>query len=54
MRADTASPYYDGPAEILTRAFGVPVVLAEALRDVSGITAAYIYGSWCGGIKVLR
>jgi len=31
---------------VLTRAFGVPAVLAEALRDVDGITAAYIYGSW--------
>jgi DNA-binding transcriptional ArsR family regulator len=46
VRADTASPYYSGLAEILTRAFGVPAVLAEALRDVSRITAAYIYGSW--------
>ena len=46
VRADTASPYYNGMAEILTRAFGVPAVLAEALRDVSGITSAYIYGSW--------
>lgn len=31
---------------MLTRAFGVPTVLAEVLRDVDGITAAYIYGSW--------
>jgi hypothetical protein len=31
---------------VLTRAFGVPAVLAEALRDIDGITAAYIYGSW--------
>jgi DNA-binding transcriptional ArsR family regulator len=46
VRANTASPYYGGLAEILTRAFGVPAVLAEALRDVSGITAAYIFGSW--------
>ena len=46
VRANTSSPYYSGLAEILTRAFGVPAVLAEALRDVSGITAAYIYGSW--------
>ena len=46
VRADTASPYYGGLAEILTRAFGVPAVLTEALRDVNGITAAYIYGSW--------
>ena len=46
VRANTASPYYSGLAEILTRAFGVPAVLAEAVRDVNGITAAYIYGSW--------
>jgi DNA-binding transcriptional ArsR family regulator len=46
VRANTASPYYAGLAEVLTRAFGVPAVLAEALRDVSGIAAAYIYGSW--------
>ena len=46
VRANTASPYYRGLAEVLTRAFGVPAVLAEALRDVDGIAAAYIYGSW--------
>ncbi len=46
VRANTASPYYAGLAEVLTRAFGVPAVLAEALHDVGGITAAYIYGSW--------
>lgn len=31
---------------MLTRAFGVPAVLANALTGVEGITAAYIYGSW--------
>lgn len=31
---------------MLTRAFGVPVVPADALRDVSGIIVAYLYGSW--------
>ena len=46
VRANTASPYYAGLAEVLTRAFGVPAVLAEALSAVDGITAAYIYGSW--------
>jgi DNA-binding transcriptional ArsR family regulator len=46
VRANTASPYYAGLAEVLTRSFGVPAVLAETLRDVAGITAAYIYGSW--------
>jgi DNA-binding transcriptional ArsR family regulator len=46
VRANTASPYYAGLAEVLTRAFGVPAVLAEALEPIEGITAAYIYGSW--------
>jgi DNA-binding transcriptional ArsR family regulator len=46
VRANTGSPYYAGLADVLTRAFGVPAVLAEVLRDVNGITAAYIYGSW--------
>ena len=46
VRANTASPYYAGLAEVLTRAFGVPAVLAEALQPVNGIAAAYIYGSW--------
>jgi DNA-binding transcriptional ArsR family regulator len=46
VRANTASPYYAGLAEVLTRAFGVPAVLAEALKPVGGIAAAYIYGSW--------
>ena len=46
VRANTTSPYYPGLAEVLTRAFGVPAVLAEALGEVEGIAAAYIYGSW--------
>lgn len=45
-RADTGSPYYDGLSEVLTRAFGVPAVLARALGPVAGICAAYIFGSW--------
>jgi DNA-binding transcriptional ArsR family regulator len=46
VRAQTDSPYYAGLADILTKAFGVPAVLAEALRSVGGIDDAYIYGSW--------
>lgn len=46
VRANTASPYFDGLAQVLTRAFGVPTVLAEALRSVNGITSAFVYGSW--------
>lgn len=46
VRADTTSPYYAGLSDVLTRAFGIPAVLAEALRPVKGIAEAYIYGSW--------
>jgi DNA-binding transcriptional ArsR family regulator len=46
VRANPDSPYYAGLADVLTRAFGVPAVLAEALRHVGGIDQAYIYGSW--------
>lgn len=46
VRADVRSPYFSGLAEVLTRAFGVPAVLAEALRPVGGIDEAYVYGSW--------
>jgi DNA-binding transcriptional ArsR family regulator len=46
VRADTTSPYYTGLADVLTRAFGVPAVLAGVLWPVAGISEAYIYGSW--------
>jgi DNA-binding transcriptional ArsR family regulator len=46
VRAQTNSPYYAGLADILTKAFGVPAVLAKALQNVGGIEDAYIYGSW--------
>ena len=46
VRANTASPYYRGLAEVLTRAFGPPEVLTGLLAPIAGIEAAYIYGSW--------
>jgi DNA-binding transcriptional ArsR family regulator len=46
VRANTSSPYYAGLADVLTRAFGVPAVLADVLRPVNGIDEAYVYGSW--------
>ena len=46
VRANPASPYYPGLADVLTRAFGVPAVLAAALRPIAGLTEACIYGSW--------
>jgi predicted nucleotidyltransferase len=46
VRANVASTYYQGLADILVKAFGVPAVLSAALRDVPGIDRAYIFGSW--------
>ena len=46
VRANPASPYYPGLADVLTRAFGVPAVLAAVLRPIAGLTEACIYGSW--------
>ena len=50
VRADTASPYFEGLADVLVKAFGPPCVLAEELVGVDGIDAAYIYGSWATAI----
>lgn len=46
VSANKASPYYQGLADVLVRAFGVPAILALALRGVPGINRAYIFGSW--------
>lgn len=45
-RANTDSPYYAGLAEVLTKAFGVPAVIAKVLSPIEGITDIYVYGSW--------
>lgn len=46
VRADTTSPYFEGLADVLTRAFGAPAILAETLQPVDGISEAYLFGSW--------
>ncbi|MBC8365570.1 MAG: ArsR family transcriptional regulator [Actinobacteria bacterium] len=46
VRADVKSPYFDSLAELLTRAFGPPRVLAEALAGIDGIERAFVHGSW--------
>lgn len=46
VRANVESPYYVGLADVLTRAFGVPAVLADELRSITGIERAYVFGSW--------
>ncbi len=46
VQANTTSPYYPGLADVLTRAFGVPVVIQGALSGVTGADEAFVYGSW--------
>lgn len=46
VRANVDSPYFPGLADVLTKAFGVPAALAQALSGVEGIAEAYVYGSW--------
>jgi len=46
VSADTASPYYAGLADVLTKAFGSRTVLADALVSIAGIERAFIFGSW--------
>ena len=46
IRANISSPYYDGLADVLTKAFGVPHLLATALAGIDGIEQIVIFGSW--------
>lgn len=51
VRADTASPYYEGLADVLTKAFGVPQLLATAFSGVTGIEQSFVYGSWAARFR---
>lgn len=46
VRAATDSPYFEGLADVLTKAFGPPQLLAKALAPVAGVERAVIFGSW--------
>lgn len=46
IKANESSPYFASLADLLVKAFGPPMVLAEALRMVKGIERAVIFGSW--------
>jgi len=46
VRADPTSPYFDGLADVLVKAFGPPTLLGAALGSLDGIDEAFIYGSW--------
>ncbi|MCB0996478.1 MAG: hypothetical protein KDB21_15395 [Acidimicrobiales bacterium] len=46
VRAATDSPYFLGLADVLTKAFGPPTLLADALAPVPGVERAVVFGSW--------
>jgi hypothetical protein len=54
VRANTDSPYDRGLADVLTKPFRVPRVLANALRSVEGVERAYIFGSWAARFAMSR
>jgi DNA-binding transcriptional ArsR family regulator len=51
VRANTSSPYYDGLADVLTKAFGVPHLLAKALAGIEGMHRLFVYGSWAARFR---
>ena len=51
VRANTDSPYYPGLADVLTRAFGVPAVVADALQPIEGIEEAHVTDRGRRGMK---
>lgn len=46
VTADPHSPYHEHLAPLLIKAFGPPIVLADALAGIAGIDSAWIFGSW--------
>lgn len=46
VRANSGSPYFEGLADVLTKAFGAPRLLADSLASVGGVERAVVYGSW--------
>lgn len=46
VRANTDSPYYQGLADVLVKAFGPPEVLADVLAGIDNMDSAYVFGSW--------
>jgi DNA-binding transcriptional ArsR family regulator len=46
VRANRQSRFFAPLRQLLVMSFGAPERLAQALRDVPGVEAAYIFGSW--------
>ncbi|MCU1497589.1 MAG: ArsR family transcriptional regulator [Acidimicrobiales bacterium] len=46
IQANVDSPYFDGLASVLVRAFGPPAIIGRVLANVDGVEEAYLFGSW--------
>jgi len=46
LRAETESPLFRPLSDLLAVTFGPLPIMSDLLRDVEGISEAYIYGSW--------
>jgi predicted nucleotidyltransferase len=46
VQVDAASPLVGPMTELVTLTFGPREVLADSLRDMGGVDAAYVFGSW--------
>jgi len=46
VRADPGGVLTEPLTELLLRSFGPKTVLSDSLRDVRGVDAAYLFGSW--------
>lgn len=51
VRARADSPYYAGLSDVLTKAFGVPHVLARAVGPVEGVEQVFLFGSWAARFR---
>ena len=51
VRANVQSKFFAPLRELLVMSFGVPELLASVLREIPGIQAAYIFGSWAARYK---
>ena len=46
IQPNRAVPYFDDLSSLLVKVAGPPRILADLLRPIPGVDAAYIYGSW--------
>jgi predicted nucleotidyltransferase len=46
VRANTESPYFEGLADVLVKAFGPPQVIAEEFAGIPAVEEVIVFGSW--------